>query len=185
MNHFPELALGTAGLCLVLMSLSGKWGQNVEIAKQFLAWTRAHPDAICVTDDRTAREMRTLNGFVTPENLRLVPGSLRSEIWQVPCLRPEDYTESEVYVMYNILNDPSQAVSGHHIPDNAGSVEWLNSHSGDSVHQTSPAWRPAAYLLPQTLRPEFLTRRPVSDIRLYSHAATDEAVTGLQDSDLH
>lgn len=168
------LAVTTAGLCLVLMSLSGPWGQNVEISKQFLAWVKAHPEMICVVDDRTAREMRILNGMITPENLRLVPDSVRDEVWNVPCVQSSEL-QGTTCVMINVLNDPDHAVAGHHIPDNSPSVAWLHQYAGDLLHQTSAAWRPAAYVVPESLRPEFLSRRPVSGIHrcLWPEAGDD------------
>ncbi|MCA9050866.1 MAG: glycosyltransferase family 39 protein, partial [Planctomycetaceae bacterium] len=151
MRH--ALATVTVGLCLLLMCLGGPWGQNVEVSRQFLSWAKEHPDSIFVADDRTAREIRTLNAFQTPANLRLVPGSLRSERWSVPCLTRADIESAPVFAMINVLNNPESTVAGHFIPDNAASCNWLSEHSEKCVHQTTAEWRPIAYLLPESMRP--------------------------------
>ncbi len=174
-----SLAAGTVALCLLLMSLSGTWGQNVEISRQFLAWLKAHPDTICIADDRTAREIRTLNAFRNPPNLRLFPESLRTERWGVPCLRPSDMTASPMHVLINVLNNPATAVTGHHIPDNAASYKWLTQHSGKNIGQTTIAWRPIASFLPQSMRPDSLIRRPAGRIHEYVSESVEYTTTGL------
>lgn len=72
----------TAGMLgalhILLVAVSGSWGESVEISRQFLAEVRNRPDRAFLTDLRTEREMVGLNGFRPIANLRSWPAVCRS-----------------------------------------------------------------------------------------------------------
>jgi len=153
--------------CLFFMSISGSWGQNVDVARLFLDITKEAPDCIFIADDRTGRAMYVLNGFQPPANVRLVPHSKRADEWHIQSWNSDHENGQNVYVMLNWLNDPENTVAGHSIPDNAFSFRWLTQHAGEHAYRTSVGYRPIAFLLPAAAQTNWMIRRPASDIRCY------------------
>jgi len=96
--------LATVALPLVGLAASGPWGQNIDITKELMAYTKKHSDTKYVTDRYTLDEMFILNGAKPPENIFSIkkfkqPGffNISEEYQLVP-------TDSNIVFLYNEQN---------------------------------------------------------------------------------
>jgi len=60
---------GMLGLHLLALLAGGRWGQNVDVSRELLAYCRQHPQRTFLADVYTVNEMYLLGGFALPENV--------------------------------------------------------------------------------------------------------------------
>jgi hypothetical protein len=149
---------GLAAVSLGLISLSGTWGQNVEISRELLAYAKEHPETIFVTDDRTVSQIYILNEFVLPDNLRAIPGSYGPLF--VESAARFDPAEGPALLLVNPLNNRPQDKT----------LNWVLQRCGETVFQSQPRYRVAAWLLPESYRQShsWTVRKPSARVSRWS-----------------
>lgn len=137
---------------IILLLLSGNWGQNVEISKELLHYANMSPDSFFVTDPYTYDEMFILQGGNPPKNIGLLIGAKASfsHLDDSYYRSPED---PNLKILYNPLQ------------------EWRPRHlvlSANAKRQeiAPPRYRMIAYLFPHSFRERFsqLIRKPAAQL---------------------
>ncbi len=174
----PAVVLATEVLCLVkqkawliliviflvtvnlaILSLSGPWGQSVDMSRELLSQINIERDVAFVSDDTTINQLVVINGFSRPPNLFRTPVSEGNAAVNVPKLDKNAFAANQIKLMVNRLNFQNP-------PDN--SEIWVRTHYGKEVYRGNPVYRLLTYLLPESFRRNhsWTVRRPA--VKIYT-----------------
>lgn len=91
-------------LPLLILSLRGPWGQNIEITKELADYAQKHSDAMFVTDKYTLDEMYVLNGAKVPANVFSVKSFIQPHFFDIPEANQKDAANPDIVFLYNEQN---------------------------------------------------------------------------------
>ncbi len=145
---------------LAILSLSGPWGQSVDVSRKFLPQLAAEgggKNVAFVSDDRTIRELVVINGFRRPANLFRAPDSPGHTLVNVPALDKDALVAGRTRLLVNTLNFRGIRNNGE---------AWVRAHCGEEVYRGDPQYRLLTYMLPETYRRKhsWTLRRPAARI---------------------
>lgn len=161
-NKKPRLIIITTFLVAInlgILSLSGSWGQSVDMSKELLSQMNIETDVAFVSDDTTIEQLFVINGFSPPTNLFLTPVSKENVEVNVTKLHDNIFAANHIKLMVNELNFGN--------PPDISDI-WVRTHYGKEVYRGYPVYRLLTYLLPESYRRNhsWTVRRPA--VKIYT-----------------
>jgi hypothetical protein len=137
--------------CLLLLTLTGSWGQNVNVSRELLRYALQHPHRQFVTDVHTANEIYVLNGLRTPDNIGGTMDFGRSHyLDKTVALMPDIAIPDCAAVLINPLNvDRTPSFAALTVP-----------HLGSVEHQTAAGYRKICEWIPPLREKSWSVRKP-------------------------
>jgi hypothetical protein len=140
---------------VILLLLSGSWGQNVEISRELLRYADGRPKELFVTDRYSYDEIYILLGGRPPQNIGLIgraAGTFCAPVFSYP----QPTSDSVVQVLYNPLQEWR--------PDFQPVLRAVRGAERHSI--SNNRYRALAYLLPVSFRERHpvLIRKPAAQL---------------------
>jgi hypothetical protein len=158
--------------CLLLLTLTGSWGQNVHISQELLQYALQHPEQRFITDVHTANEIYVLNGLHTPSNVAGTMDFGRSHyLDKAVALVPDITARSGDAVLINPLN----------VDRTPSFAAMANPHLGCIEHQTTAGYRKICEWIPPLREKPWSVRKPPARVHrlraeAQSHGSPEEQI---------
>jgi len=149
--------IGTVALPLVFLLSSGPWGQNIQITKELMAYTKQYPETQFAADKYTLDEMYILNGCKAPENVFSLKDFTQPIYFNIPEEKRKNPSDRETVFLYN-----EQNMWRHFAPEFKKFVQ-------ENVRLTEISekkYRLISYCLPKSVREKYdwMIRKPPAKI---------------------
>lgn len=160
------MALGVPGIGLLLLSLSGSWGQNMITSRELADYARRHPERRFVADLHTLNEIYVINGFETPRNL-----------WGTMDTASEHFMDPQIrrLAALDASNCDAILVNPLNVARTPSFAAILDARAGAVCYETERAYRPICRVIPWLERLDWSLRRPGA--RVQQLAPPGSAVT--------
>jgi len=169
---WPTTALVSCVLAVCVLNLmgSGRWGQNVRVSQELLAYAGRHPDQTFVTDYRTLNELYVLNGVRRAMNVVGLSDDHTSRLLDAtqPLVTDGEAVRTVDGILINALNQRhTRAVRA-----------FVDRFAGPVMYETAPAYRRICMLIPPLREHPWSLRKPPAVVRTCRREPPDERIAG-------
>ena len=156
----PVTGGAVLAVCVLNLSGSGPWGQNVHISRELLAYVERHPEKRFITDYHTLNEMYVVGGLKTLPNIVTTDDLHASRLLD---------REAVQIAAGDLVKDDEILVNPLNVARTPHFQKFLQAHTGGLLYETTSTHRMISALFPPLRDHPWSIRKPPARVFACAH----------------